>query len=245
MAKEGISTIEDWFRWAEEWAMTLKFFGAMKKSSRVLEVGCGLGRIAYPLRYQLLSGTYDGFDICAFKIDFLRMRFQSRYPNFQFVHADVHNTEYNPEGRLRASDFRFPYADGAFDIVYAASVFTHLVPESARNYLQEISRVLQSQGRAVISVLLLDYFDRQRTRPFMFAHQFYDFHHYPDPKYPDSFAVSDPGNLEAVTAYRADVLLKFATDAGLQLVQPPIPGMWSGGTDSFVLPQDLMVFRHR
>ena len=243
MAREGVTTLEEWFRWAEEWAMILKVFGGMKKTSRVLEVGCGLGRIAYPLRYQLLSGTYDGFDICSFKIDFLRTQFQSRYPNFRFVHADVHNTDYNPEGRLRASDFRFPYPDITFDVVYAASVFTHLVPESARNYLHEIGRVLHPQGCAVISIFLLDFFDPHRSRPLGCAKRRFNFYHYPDPSYPDSFAVSNPGNLEAVTAYRANVLLKFATDAGLQLVQPPLPGMWSGGTDSFITAQELMVFR--
>jgi SAM-dependent methyltransferase len=93
METEGITTLEEWFRWAEEWVMTLKFYGEMTKSSRVLEVGCGLGRVAYPLRHQLLTGSYDGFDICAFKIDFLQSTFSPRYPNFRFAHADIHNTQ--------------------------------------------------------------------------------------------------------------------------------------------------------
>jgi SAM-dependent methyltransferase len=245
MGREGVTTLEEWFRWAEQWVMALKFYGGMKKSSQIMEIGCGLGRIAYPLRHELLTGTYDGFDICSFKIDFLRAGFQARYPHFRFFHADVHNTQYNPGGRLTASDFQFPYGDRAFDIVFAASVFTHLVPASARNYLRQISRVLRPRGCAVISAFLLDYFDPHRPRPLGMARHYFDFLYYPDPNYGDSFAVSDPKNLEAVSAYRAAVLLKFAKDAGLELLEPPIPGIWSGATENFVLPQDLLVLQRR
>jgi SAM-dependent methyltransferase len=244
MLREGINILEEWFRWAEEWVMVLKFYGGLKMTSRVLEVGCGLGRIAFPLRYQLLAGAYEGFDICAFKIEFLRKHFARKYPTFHFQHADIHNTEYNPTGKLRAENFCFPYPDSAFDIAYAASVFTHLAPESARNYLREIARVLRPEGRALISVFLLDYFDRKRSRPLGCARKFFDFHYFPDSKFPDSFAVADRKNWEATTAYKLEVLTAFASEAGLE-TREIAPGMWSGGTDRWILPQDLIVLRRR
>ena len=40
-------------------------------------------------------------------------------PIYRFRHADVSNREYNPRGRYRGSDYRFPYPDGSFDAVTA------------------------------------------------------------------------------------------------------------------------------
>jgi hypothetical protein len=64
MRQEGVVVLEDWFRWAEEWSMVLRMFGGVGMNSAVLEIGCGLGRIAFPLRYVLLKGWYEGFEIC-------------------------------------------------------------------------------------------------------------------------------------------------------------------------------------
>src|SRR5688572_14843065 len=72
MSQEGIVVLEDWFRWAEEWSMILRIFGRVSMSSTVLEIGCGLGRIAFPLRYVLLKGGYEGFEICREKIVYLQ-----------------------------------------------------------------------------------------------------------------------------------------------------------------------------
>ena len=48
-------------------------YGEIARDSTVEEIGCGLGRVAFPLRYILLAdGCYDGFDVCAHKIKFLR-----------------------------------------------------------------------------------------------------------------------------------------------------------------------------
>ncbi len=49
MHTEGITVIEEWFRWAEEWSCLLRMYGGLAKQSRVLEISCGLGRTAFPL----------------------------------------------------------------------------------------------------------------------------------------------------------------------------------------------------
>src|ERR1051325_8056212 len=58
MGKEGITVLEEWFRWAEEWSFLLRIYGRIRMNSHVLEIGCGLGRTAFPLRYILLNGKY-------------------------------------------------------------------------------------------------------------------------------------------------------------------------------------------
>ena len=96
MRQEGIDVLEEWFRWAEEWSMLLRVYGGITRKSKLLEIGCGLGRIAFPLRYILSSeGSYDGFDICQNKIAFLEQTFHKAYPNFRFIWVNIHNTSYN------------------------------------------------------------------------------------------------------------------------------------------------------
>jgi ubiquinone/menaquinone biosynthesis C-methylase UbiE len=235
MRKEGVQTLEEWFRWGEEWAMALKAYGGMRKDSRILELECGLGRIAFPLRFQILTGTYEGCDAQDFKTNFLRRHFETRYPNFHFRKAAVHNGTFT----------RLPYKDQSFDIVYAASVFTHLRPIAARDYLRETGRLLSPGGRALMGVFLLDYFQSGHSRPFGFSRDLFNFESFPDPAYKNRFAVSQRNKSETPTAYKQELLEEFAAEAGLELAAPPQPGVWSGTTDHFLLAEDLLVFRCR
>jgi hypothetical protein len=119
MKQEGVEILEEWLRWAEEWSMVLKIYGKITKNSSVLEIGCGLGRIAFPLRHVLLNRYYEGFEICCNKIDFLQENFQPAYPNFNFKWANIKNTHYNPNGDIEAVDYCFPYGNN--EIAYAYS----------------------------------------------------------------------------------------------------------------------------
>lgn len=243
MRTEGIEVLEEWFRWAEEWSMLLRVYGGITPRSAVLEIGCGLGRIAFPLRYILSSeGSYDGFEICDYKVEFLQQTFQKAHPSFRFTWANVHNTYYNPEGEVPAAEYRFPYPDGAFDIVYAASVFTHMLPEAAAHYFREAGRVLKPGGRCLFSMFLLDNYRAGQPRPKGFARPAFNFDH-PYGAYQDGFAMGVPENPEEMTAYRASLLERFAGEAGLRVAQPPLPGYWSGSTPTWIGVQDLVVLQ--
>ena len=128
----------------------------LKPDERVLDVGCGIGQKARALAgYLGREGTYHGFDIVPAGITWCRERYQ-RYPNFHFQLADIYNTHYNPKGRFRASEYRFPYADGAFDLVFLSSVFTHMLPGDMEHYFGEVFRVLRRHGRCVITYFLIN-----------------------------------------------------------------------------------------
>jgi SAM-dependent methyltransferase len=94
--------------------------------SHVLDVGCGIGRLARTLTDVLdpaAGGAYGGFDPVAPAVAWCA----ARYPApFRFVHADLRNDLYNPDGVVRAADYRFPVDDGWATLVVATSVFTHL-----------------------------------------------------------------------------------------------------------------------
>ena len=241
MRLEGIDVLEEWYRWAEEWSVLLRVYGGLAMNSAVLEIGCGLGRTAFALRYYLPRGSYSGFEICPEKVRFLKERFEPAHPNFSFIHADVHNTEYNPAGRSAPGEYRFPFADASFDIVYAASVFTHMLPEGVERYVGETSRVLRPGGRAVFSFLLLDFYRPGQSRPLGFSRPDLDFPvRYK--AYDADFGAADAKNLEHMTAYRLRLIERFARAAGLNLEQS-IPGLWSGSVEQWIGAQDLVILR--
>lgn len=122
---------------------------------RVLDIGCGVGRVAIPLTRHLTGGTYDGFDIVRRWVRWCRRHITPRHPNFRFAHADVYNSHYNRSG-VPAASFRFPYEDASFDFAFATSVFTHLDLPAAKHYLAEAHRVLRPGGKLVATFFLVD-----------------------------------------------------------------------------------------
>jgi len=122
---------------------------------RVLDVGCGIGRIALRLAERFPDLQYDGFDIVRYGILWTRKKLK-RQPNFRLIHVDIRNSFYNPFGRVRADSYAFPYCDGSHDVVFATSVFTHLRESSARAYFREAARVLAPGGSFYFTTFLAD-----------------------------------------------------------------------------------------
>ena len=123
----------------------------------VLDIGCGIGRLAIPLsRYLNSSGEYYGFDIVKSGIEWSQKNIGSRYPNFHFYHVPLKNDLYSIESRNKPSNFSFPYSDSLFDVVIATSVFTHMMPEDMEHYLKEVDRVLKPGGYCLFTFFLLN-----------------------------------------------------------------------------------------
>jgi ubiquinone/menaquinone biosynthesis C-methylase UbiE len=129
----------------------------LKPSHRVLDVGCGMGRVAVPLTAYLdEQGSYEGFDIVPSAIRWCRKKITARYSRFRFMHVDLKNDLYNLRTAREAKDFIFPYGDGEFDLVFLTSVFTHMVPGDLQNYLVQIHRVLKPGGTCFCTFFLLN-----------------------------------------------------------------------------------------
>lgn len=111
----------------------------LKPHHDVLDIGCGIGRMAMPLT-EYLTGSYTGIDISKKAIKYCER--QIKKDNFRFIHAGLYNQTYNLSGGSSAR-YRLPFEDRSFDFVFLTSVFTHLLKEEVQNYVTEISRVLR------------------------------------------------------------------------------------------------------
>jgi SAM-dependent methyltransferase len=132
-------------------------YGKLRPDHKVLDVGCGIGRMALPLTHYLSpQGEYYGFDPTAESVQWCTEHITRRFPNFHFELADLHNEFYSPLGKSNPENFRFPYEDNSFDFIFLTSVFTHLFPDAMRNYFSEIGRVLRQDGRSFITYFFLN-----------------------------------------------------------------------------------------
>jgi SAM-dependent methyltransferase len=205
--------------------------GGLQPGERVLDVGCGIGRMARPLAGYLSSdGSYDGFDVNRDGIAWCRRRYR-RHPNFRFAVADLFNARYNPRGEQRADEYRFPYEGASFDFVLATSVFTHLLEADAANYLAECARVLAPGGRLFATFFLLNDASRALIREERAGLRFTDVD--------ERVAILDEALPEEAVAYDDEWVFEALRANGLEL-SGLHPGSWSG-RDEFVSFQDIVV----
>lgn len=207
-------------------------YGGIKPTDRVLDVGCGCGRMAVPLTRYLTTGSYQGFDISGDVIEWCQKNITPQFPNFKFQLADISNSLYNPRGKYQAKDYKFPYADRSFDFTFLTSVFTHMLPQDLEHYTLEIARTLRPGGRAAITFFILNEESEQllKTQPTKLS-------------FPHSYAgglvrLEDLSKPEAAVAYPEATVRRVLERSGLTLTKPIYFGSWCGrsGTVTF---QDL------
>lgn len=105
----------------------------MTPKSRVLDIGCGVGRAARKLVPYLDAGNYVGVDISPAALDYARTLSEKegwaeRKPRFELIEGTSVGVE------------------GLFDIVWAHSVFTHLPEWAISQMVASIREVLAPKG---------------------------------------------------------------------------------------------------
>ena len=207
----------------------------IEPGSRVLDAGCGVGRVAIPLAAFLSpEGTYEGFDTLPWAIAWCQREISSRYPNFSFRHVDVFSGEYYPEGAAQPKDFRVPYDGDQFDVACANSLFTHMLPAGLEQYVSEIARVLKRGGRAFMTFYLLNDESLRSIEAGDVAEQFQFRHRL------GSCHVTYEDAPEYAVAQNEEFVIQALEKSGLRLKGPVHYGRWCG-RDDFLSWQDVIV----
>ena len=197
--------------------------GGLTPNARVLEIGCGIGRMAVPLtQYLSEEGSYDGFDIVGAGIQWCESHITKAHPRFRFRLVDLFNSVYNPSGTLDPERFDFPYPDARFDFIFLTSIFTHLLPDTVARYLAEIRRVSHRDGRCLMTAFLLNEESRRAIRRGLSSQV-------PSAHYAHH-AVADERSPEAVVFYDEAHFMSLLAQQGFRLVHPVRYGTWSGRT---------------
>lgn len=203
----------------------------LSPAANVLEIGCGVGRMAVPLTSYLSEGTYDGLDVAPAAIKWTRRAITRRYPNFRFHLADVYSDVYNPSGAWSAETYRFPFEDAAFDFVLLTSVFTHMLPAEVDRYLAEIRRVLRPTGTCFATWFITEAPVADGEEPMMsFEHPL-----------GDGCRVHDADRPRAAVAYSQQVLEEMYAGSRLQISAIHY-GFWAGRLDPTSF-QDIVITR--
>jgi SAM-dependent methyltransferase len=137
----------------------------------VLDVGCGVRFTQTIINRDLSIKSYTGVDVSEAVIDYLKREVKD--PRFRFYQWDVHNAMYRPDAATKMSpESRLP-ADGAYDVIWLFSVFTHLAPDDAGAMLAILRRHIRAGGRLLLSAFIekdIETFeDRDEKQPLCYA----------------------------------------------------------------------------
>jgi len=213
-----------------------KKYGGVKKTDKVLDIGCGCGRMAMPLTRFLTSGTYDGFDILPELINWCQQNITPQFAAFNFHLTDIYHDLYRTDGTLQSKYFQFPFSDNSFDFTFLTSVFTHMLKDDIVNYTREITRTLKPGGIALITFFILN---EESERLMGTPNSKVNIPHlYGD----EGIKVADFNNPEAVIAYPETMARQILTNNGLTILEPIYFGSWCGRNDSVTF-QDFLVLK--
>lgn len=107
---------------------------SLAMQQRVLDFGCGCGRII-----RWLAGDAEATDLHGVDID---------AEAIAWAEANVAGATFHRTGPLPP----LPFETGYFDLIYNHSVFTHLPEDYQDAWLDELARILRVGGTAVLSV---------------------------------------------------------------------------------------------
>jgi SAM-dependent methyltransferase len=153
LCRPALESTEKYFNSAIGEARRLVELCDCKRQSRILDVGCGHGRLALGLLQVCPEVQYLGLDILKKNLHWCEKHFAA-YSQLQFLHLDLHNERYNAGSSVINESFHFPLRDATWDIVYLFSVFSHMQEAEMKIYLREFRRLLSPGGYLIFTTFV-------------------------------------------------------------------------------------------
>ncbi len=120
------------------------------RRKRVLDWGCGAGRLAVGIKHLLGHvEDYHGVDVQPELLYWARDHLSDEHTRFTLV--DQRNARYNPDGDVT---FAIPADRGSVDVLYSYSVFSHMLTDDVAGYSRTIAEVLAPDGRALMTAFV-------------------------------------------------------------------------------------------
>ncbi len=178
-------------------------------NSDVVELGCGCGRVARPLRDPPWSpwfeGTYVGVDIDNEMIEYCRNNFPAG--RFQFILSPHNSKTYSQDNSCATSITAFELTiapPGSKDFVYSLSLYSHLLEAEVVDYLRETYRILRDDGIMYMTFFCIEHVELGRR---------WTFQHRRGNAYVESTRYP-----EAAVAYHEAFMTKLVANCGFQEV---------------------------
>ena len=132
----------------------------LKGDEKVLDVGCGLGRMSIGVAKHLNTGKVIGIDIWD------KMEIPGNSPERAYANAQIEGVRDRVEFKT-GNVLSIPFPDNSFDVVTSSSVINNLHGDSEKlKALEEIFRVLRSGGRFLLLEPLRDLWGFLTFTPF-------------------------------------------------------------------------------
>jgi SAM-dependent methyltransferase len=124
----------------------------LRPEQRVLDIGCGPGRMAIPLTaYLSQEGSYEGVDDWSEAVEWCSKNITPRFGNFGFRSLE----DAHPGGADSGGVAKFPYEDGTFDFAILCAI-SRLDTATFRSYVTEAGRLLRPGGMFLGTCYLSD-----------------------------------------------------------------------------------------
>lgn len=192
--------------------------GLCRLDSTIVDIGCGCGRYAHPLRdYQFKSerftGKYIGIDIDEEMLAWCRKHYDAE--RFSFHRSAHSSTAYRGIGKGGGAYYQLPLDAGSADFVFSTSLFTHLLEEQLNNYCQESYRALKPGGYMAMACFSMDHLPPTYGQRHTFKGRIANAH------------VESLDVPEAAVAYQEEFLFRVALGAGFRTAEIlEAPGDW-------------------
>ena len=135
----------------------LYFISSCTESSKIVDLGCGCGRMALPFTQIITNGHYYGYDVWEDGINWCRNSISKLNNNFNFIQLNTENNYYFNEYNEKINKFKFlDIENNSVDFIFAISVFTHLNPDDTLQYFNEFNRILKNGQKAYITSFIID-----------------------------------------------------------------------------------------
>lgn len=156
---------------AENEAKRLGSIFGCDKDTKVLDIGCGQGRLPIGILRVIGELNYIGIDVDEKSITWCKKYIEKNHPSFRFQHLDVANERYNPRGHHLGAGFKFDLPKDSFGIIYLYSVFSHMREKDMRLYLSDFLRLLEDDGKVFFTTFVEEQVPNISINPDGYVHK--------------------------------------------------------------------------